>query len=196
MKLIVLFTMALAAFAAPASAQTYRWTDKEGKVHYTQMPPPPEAKNVQKKVFGGDVVAPSNLPYATQTAAKNFPVTLYTSPDCGAACELARAMLVRRAIPFKEISVSDQKTVDELKKISGKNGVPAMMVGTQAQSGFQEDAYKSALDSAGYPSSGPQLPLEALRRMDPVVKPAEAAPPEANAQAQPGAASAPDAAAR
>ena len=196
MKFILLFAMALAAFAAPASAQIYRWADKDGKVHYTQTPPPPEAKNVQKKAFGGGVVAPSNLPYATQIAAKNFPVTLYTSPDCGAACELARSMLVKRTIPFKEISVFDQKTIDEVKKISGKNGVPVMVVGAQAQSGFHEDAYKNALDFAGYPSSGPQLPLEALRKVDPVAKPAEAAPPEANAQAQPGAASAPDAAAR
>jgi len=29
---------------APVSAQTYKWTDADGKVHYSDQPPPPNAK--------------------------------------------------------------------------------------------------------------------------------------------------------
>jgi hypothetical protein len=32
------------AFAAAASAQLYRWVDKDGRVHYTATPPPPGTK--------------------------------------------------------------------------------------------------------------------------------------------------------
>jgi hypothetical protein len=32
------------AFAAMASAQMYRWVDKDGRVHYTATPPPPGTK--------------------------------------------------------------------------------------------------------------------------------------------------------
>jgi hypothetical protein len=30
--------------AGTAAADTYKWTDKDGKVHYSDQPPPPEAK--------------------------------------------------------------------------------------------------------------------------------------------------------
>lgn len=40
MKRIVMLAAAL-MFAATASAQLYRWVDKDGGVHYTSQPPPP-----------------------------------------------------------------------------------------------------------------------------------------------------------
>jgi glutaredoxin len=150
-----------------ALAQAYRWVDKEGRVHYTDAPPPPEAKEIQRKnLRSGSGVDTSNLPYATQFAAANFPVTLYTSPDCGPPCDNARASLVKRAVPFKEISVESQKDFDEMKKLSGGTRFPLLVVGREMQSGFRDDLFSGLLDTAGYPSSGPPMPLEALRKMD------------------------------
>jgi glutaredoxin len=171
----LLLTIVVMCIASVASAQIYRWVDQEGKVHYSQTPPPPGAKNIQKKAFsGGDAVDTTNLPYATQLASKNFPVTLRTSPDCGAPCNQARAALVRRGVPFREVSVVTQEDLDELKKLSGKSQLPHLVVGGQRQSGFHEDLYTELLDTAGYPSSGPQLPLEKLRKMAPPSEPARA----------------------
>lgn len=107
----------------------------------------------------------ANLPYATQLAAKNFPVTLRTSPECGAPCDEARAALAKRGVPFKEISVVTQSDLDQLKGLSGQDQVPHLMVGSQMQSGFRDDLYQSLLDAAGYPHSNSQLPLETLRNM-------------------------------
>ncbi|MGC2520648.1 MAG: glutaredoxin family protein [Burkholderiales bacterium] len=166
MRILFIAAAIVAIACADASAQAYRWVDKDGRVHYTQTPPPPDAKDAQKKTLRGSVVESSSLPYAAQTAAKDFPVTLYTSADCGAPCDQARALLVKRAVPFREISVVDQQGIDEVEKIAGKNRVPLLTVGSQVQSGFLDDAYNSLLDSAGYPSSGMQLPLDALRKMD------------------------------
>ncbi len=180
MKQALSLGLVMALVAASALGQAYRWVDKDGRVHYTQTPPPPDAKDVQRKKLGGNVAESSNLPYATQRAAQNFPVTLYTSPDCGAPCDSARSSLVNRGVPFKEISVVDQKSVEDLKKVSGKIQLPALVVGSEVQSGFLEGAYKSALDDAGYPSSALQVPLEALRKMEPVAKPAAAPPAESN----------------
>ena len=42
MRLLVLGSMLV--FAALASAQMYRWVDKDGRVHYTATPPPPGVK--------------------------------------------------------------------------------------------------------------------------------------------------------
>jgi Domain of unknown function (DUF4124) len=38
MRIVILAVML--AFAAGASAQMYRWVDKDGRVHYTSQPPP------------------------------------------------------------------------------------------------------------------------------------------------------------
>jgi len=159
---------AILSIACHASAQAYRWVDQEGGVHYTQTPPPPGARNVQRKALGGgggEAGEIANLPYATQMAAKNFPVTLRTSPECGTPCDEARAALVKRGVPFKEISVVNQSDLDELKRLSGHDQLPHLMVGSQMQSGFRDDLYAGLLDTAGYPPSGPQLPLETLRKM-------------------------------
>jgi len=124
MRTLFVAAAILSTVCADAFGQAYRWVDQEGRVHYTQTPPPPNARNVQRKSFRGGGVDVSNLPYATQLAAKNFPVTLYTQPDCGAPCEQARALLVRRAVPFREVSVVTQKDADEMKRLSGKSDLP------------------------------------------------------------------------
>jgi len=181
MRIHLLAAAILFTVCADVPGQAYRWVDKDGKVHYTQEPPPPGAKSVQKKAFRQGPAETSNLPYATQIAAKNSPVSLYTAPDCGEPCDRARTLLVKRTVPFREVSVLSQNEVDELKRLSGKSDIPLLVVGAQVQSGFQEGAYNSLLDGAGYPSqSASPLGVEALRKMDP----AKASTPE---QAQQGA---------
>ncbi len=63
--------------------------------------------------------------------------------------------------------------------------MPLLTVGAQVQTGFQEGLYNGLLDSAGYPASGPSMPVEALRKMDPAAKP----PTPAQAQQGTGASS-------
>lgn len=190
MRVLVIVATTLTLASTGVLAQLYRWVDQDGKVHYTQQPPPPGAKNVQKKSGGTPVAAGAPLPYATQIAAKNFPVVLYTTPDCGEACAQARNALVGRTVPFREVSVVDQKAAEELKSLGGKVEVPVLRVGKQMQSGFEATVYKNALDAAGYPSSGPPLPISALRKEDPKPAPGKE-PADVPAQADPAAASAP-----
>jgi glutaredoxin len=150
-----------------AAGQAYRWVDDQGRVHYTQTPPPPQAKDVQRKNFRAGAVGSVDLPYASQAAAKKYPVTLYTQPDCGSPCADTRAALVKRAVPFREVSVLSQKEIDEMKKVSGREDLPLLVVGSQFQIGFQEGLINSLLDTAGYPPAGARVPLEALRKTEP-----------------------------
>ena len=166
MRVQLIAAMTLWIACAQALAQAYRWVDEEGKVHYTQNPPPPGAKGVQRKNFRNGAVGTVDLPYATQEAAKNFPVTLYTMPECS-PCDQARASLVKRSIPFREVSVTAQKDADEMKKLTGTSDVPVLVVGSQFRAGFQENLYNDLLDTAGYAPSGPKVPMEKLRKMDP-----------------------------
>ena len=108
--------------ALAAHAQQYRWMDDKGRIQYTDTPPPASAKGVQKKNLSASPAATPEEPFALQTARKNAPVKLYSSPDCGEWCESARALLNRRGIPFNEVSVSDAAQLDDLQFRSERLG--------------------------------------------------------------------------
>jgi glutaredoxin len=153
--------------AATAGAQMYRWVDKDGKVQYTDTPPPASAKSVQKRGTGP---APTDTgpaaPYAVQQAARNFPVLVYTSANCGKACADGKALLAARGVPYREISVGGDNGIsaEEMKKATGgSDGVPVMMVGKSATRGFESEAWHTALDSAGYPRGAPPLSAQAQK---------------------------------
>jgi glutaredoxin len=150
----VLLALLAVALAVPADAQVYRWTDEQGRVRYSDTPPPPSAK--EKKRFGP--TAQERARAASKqlaAAAEKFPLTLYSSPTCAAPCAAARAALNKRGVPFREVQVWDDATNAELKRASGGNEVPVLMVGERAAvKGFEQAAFDQALDSAGYPKSG------------------------------------------
>ncbi len=169
-----MIALCLLATALCAHAQQYRWVDEKGRVQYSDTPPPPGARSVQKKNLNAGPSAVPAEPFALQTARKNAPVKLYSSPDCGDWCDKARALLNQRGIPFSEISVSAAAQVDELKKVSGGDTVPTLLVGNSVQKGYAEDAYQRALDAAGYPQAGALRPRN--QPPPPPPKPAEEAP--------------------
>jgi len=148
MKAVLL--VALVFFAGVALAQQYRWVDEQGRVHYTDTPPPPSATGVQKKNLKRNTAAATDNPQLAK-AAKDSPVTLYSHPDCKAPCDLAREILGKRGVPFQEVSVVDQGRYDELKRLSGDAQVPVMVVGKRIERAPIEAAYNAALDEAGYP---------------------------------------------
>ncbi len=176
----VVFAVLLGA-ASAASAQMYRWTDANGRVQFTDTPPPASAKAVQRKSPTISSALPENAsqPYSLQLAAKSFPVTLYTSADCE-PCASARKLLNSRGVPFREVLVVDEAQQAELKKVAGALAVPSVTVGSNVQKGFEENAYHSLLDIAGYPKSGI---LAARNQTEP--KPAPPATPAAETTDKP-----------
>jgi glutaredoxin len=152
-----LYAIALILVAGPAFAQdAYRWVDKDGQVHYGDVPPSPtETKAVEPKRLEASVIdSGGKLPYDTRQAMQDFPVVLYVSTACGPACDAARDFLRKRNIPFAEKDVGTPANADALKKATGSNElpVPTLLVGDKPQTGFQDAAWGDALDAAGYPS--------------------------------------------
>lgn len=155
--LLALFAI---VFASVAHAQMYRWVDKQGKVHYTDTPPPPsEVKKVEEKKFSGNVVGGTSGSYSAEKAAKDYPVTLYTG-DCGDACKSAKTLLTKRGVPFVErLPATNPVDAEAFKKISSENFIPILVVGSMVIKGYTEEQWHSALDVAGYPkSSGTSTP--------------------------------------
>lgn len=173
---LVAFCCALAACTALAQSQVYRWVDKEGKVHFSDALPPPDARDSSQKTMGGGYVA-EEFPYAVQQAMKKNPVMLYTAPSCGDPCNSARQLLSGRGIPFGEGNVQSNRTAQEaLKALIGGLEVPTLTVGATTLKGYEPDGWGAALTSAGYPLS--RLPGQSPTRGAPVAPPvSQAAPP-------------------
>lgn len=151
---VLLILLALAASAAAQEQRLYRWTDESGRVHITDTPPPPGAKNVVTRGGARDEgKAEANEPYQLQIARRDFPITLYSTPGCD-ACGSARQLLNARGIPFKEVLVNDEKSIEELKAAVGSTSVPSVLIGATVQKGFEEATYHRLLDAAGYPKTG------------------------------------------
>jgi glutaredoxin len=173
MRLLILLIALLPALAA---AQ-YKWTDASGRVTYGDNPPR-DAKNIER--IGTAATGSSDpmavLPYEVRRAATNFPVTLYTAPECG-ACVAARDLLRARGAPFTEISIGTAQDRDAFLKLDLGDKVPVLTVGRQSLREFSPDGWHRTLDSAGYPRSA-QLP-PAWRNPAPRPLVAPAAPPAA-----------------
>jgi len=153
------------AWAAQAQTSVYRWVDKDGKVHFSSEPPPPDAANVTEKRMGGGGVSEGQLPYATQQAMKSHPVTLYVSNKCGDYCSDGRALLSSRGIPYTERNAeANPEDAEKLKQLVGALQAPVLVVGTTPVKGFAAGSWNAALDSAGYPRTklpgqiGPRAP--------------------------------------
>jgi len=199
----ILLAFVLCAFTLGAGAQVYRWTDDQGRVHITDTPPPASAKGVKRSDGGGTpTYAPSAAaapkssqqePFALQQAKSKYPVTLYTVPNCE-GCNQARRVLNARGVPFKEISLTDATQMDEFKQTVGGNTVPAIIVGSTVQKGFEEGAYQALLDAAGYPATGvlpprnqaqPTAAAPNLPEVKPVAEPEKPSGPYAPGAAPP-----------
>lgn len=156
----LLLTVLATVFATSAAAQThpvYRWVDKGGKVSYSDLPPPVDAKDPQQQKLGSaNLVDTSGPSYSAQKAARDAPVTLYTSIDCAAECQLARDFLKQRGISYQEKPLKSLDDSRAFKKSTGSDEllVPTLLVGSVASKGFEAGNWNGLLESAGYPSAG------------------------------------------
>jgi glutaredoxin len=145
--------IAIMAIITPASGQlyaqqVYKSIDKNGRVTYSETPPLPGSGD---KLTGDSAAAPS-LPYALQQVVSRYPVTLYTTADCG-PCISARLMLTQRGVPFKELTVSTNEDIAAYKKLNADNNFPLITIAAQQLKGYEESEWTKYLDAAGYPKS-------------------------------------------
>ena len=129
-------------------ATTYRWTDAQGRVHYSDSPPPKNAKNIKihkASSSSGQVV--SNEP-ALPT------VILFTAATCN-GCQEAKALLHEMSVPFEEKLMRSQEDVEEYKNIVGSEPfVPTMMLDSSPLKGFNGESWKNSLNNVGFGKPG------------------------------------------
>jgi len=146
----VFLLMSLLMLTNLQAGELYRSIDKDGKVHYSDTPLE-GTEDFEKLKPGNEPVPSENVPYETQRAMQNFPVTLYTYPGCGSACQKARDMLNNRGIPFTEKNLETKEDIDAFRKESGGSQAPALTIGRTWLKGFLDEQWNNELDFAGYP---------------------------------------------
>ncbi len=189
---VCLLGLTLAAAAGMGAAQTtYRWIDKDGRTHYSDQPPPADAKRIEEKRIGsGNYVETSGPSYALRKAQQDFPVSLFTSIDCEPECKPARDFLSARGIPYSDVVLKTPEDALAFKRqFNAEVFVPSITVGSQKFKGFEQGAWSRLLDEAGYPKSVPagQRPPANLPAPSASASPAPAATPAPAVPAQPAA---------
>lgn len=142
------------ACAIAQTQQVYRYIDPDGRVVYSDKPPPADARDAQAKRIGRNSIETSELSFATQQAQERFPVTLYTF-SCGVVCDTAQGLLNKRGVPHTVVDVSQGDGADRLKRLTNGLEAPALQVGEQVATGFNENKWQTMLSDAGYPKTPP-----------------------------------------
>ena len=128
--------------------------DKDGKVTYSDQPPPASARQAEEKKLGTpNAIATGGPDYRTKVAIQAAPVILYGSSDCASECQAARDFLKRNGVPFSEKTIKTEEEAQAFRKATGSEDllVPAIQAGSLTEKGYEEVAWRKLLVTAGYP---------------------------------------------
>ena len=151
-KVLPSIALLLLLCAANSHAELYKWIGPNGKVTYSDMPPPQSSKQAKLPSFNASGSGTDGLPYELAEAVKNNPVILYSAAQC-MPCDQGRSLLKNRGIPFAEKTVGSNDDLVKLRQISGDAQLPVLTIGRNQQRGFESGAWNTALTAAGYPES-------------------------------------------
>ena len=188
-KALLALTLVAGSLASPLlqAQQVYRIVAPDGKVTFSDRPPPvsaSDAKTTEANTSGAGSAVAARLPYELRQVALKYPVVLYTAENC-APCTAGRAMLTSRGIPFSEKTVTTAADSEALQRLSGETSLPFLTIGSQQLKGFSDAEWTQFLDAAAYPKSS-KLPAS-YRQPAPVpLVTLTAAPAAAPASAEAG----------
>lgn len=163
-----------------AHAQVYKWVDANGKVTFSDTPPPTDAATrVETKNYGSSGSDTSTLPFELAKAVRSMPVTLYTTTNCP-PCEDGKNYLKQSGIPFVEKTVTTDADVRKITALTGNTQMPVATVGPTKLIGYNSGDWRNALSLAGYPETN-MLPSD--YQFAPAQPAAPVAPPKETRQA-------------
>jgi glutaredoxin len=179
-KTLLALIAVAASLASPLSQaqQVYRITGPDGKITFSDQPPPSGTNAKVKEItYAASTNARlASLPLKLRQVAQKYPVVLYTGENCQ-ACGQGRAMLARRGIPFNEKTVTTAQDSEALERLGGETALPLLTIGSQHIKGFSDTEWTQYLNAAGYP---PTSALPASYRQ-PMPMPLADSPPSAHA---------------
>jgi glutaredoxin len=153
MKAKAIIALCALLAAIPASAQVHRWVDADGKVHYSNEPPPEgvKAKPVPYRInsFSAPPVVSGAPSPAARPGQARPEIKMYATSWCP-YCRRAQAYFAQRGIAYTHIDIEKSPIGQAEYRGLGGRGVPLITVGTQRMNGFSEENLAQMLKAAGY----------------------------------------------
>ena len=156
-KALLALAAMVGSLASPLlhAQQVYRIVAPDGKVTFSDRPPPAsasDAKITEANTSGAGSAVAARLPYELRQVALKYPVVLYTAENC-APCTAGRAMLTSRGVPFSEKTITTAADSEALQRLSGETSLPFLTIGSQQLKGFSDAEWTQFLNAAAYPKS-------------------------------------------
>jgi len=131
-----IFVLMLCATMPVSAGEIYKWTDENGKVHFSEYPPEQgEADSVDLKINSY-----SSVSYQSAVASRDG-VVIYTTSWCG-YCKKAKAYFKQKNIAYTEFDIekdaSGKRDYDRLEA----TGVPVILYGGERMNGFSVKGFE------------------------------------------------------
>ena len=128
---LILFSLWL---SFPAVAGVHKWTDAQGRIQYSDTPPPAaRATQLKLQTHTGPV-------QVSKAVGADSGVTLYTTEWCG-VCKRAKAFMKQNGVPFSEWDVEKTEYGATKFRQLGGSGVPLITVGSEKMMGFDANRF-------------------------------------------------------
>lgn len=136
--------MTLAFYTNASNAEIYKWTDKNGVIHYSENKPEEVAvEEFQLKSYNAVIIEEntdvdetnSEKPKKKPAWLRPKKVVMYSAEWCG-VCKQAKKYFRKNKIRFTNYDVEkNQSAKKRFKKMGGK-GVPVILIGKKRMNGF------------------------------------------------------------
>jgi glutaredoxin len=133
--LLILFLCSV--FAECAFSEVFRWTDENGKAHFSDRDPgdqKTESVEVRVNVY-------KSVSYDTSIFDTGREVVMYSASWCP-YCKKAKRYFEANAIPFTEYDIEKDAAAKSRYERMGAAGVPVILVGKKRMNGFSEAGFR------------------------------------------------------
>lgn len=138
--LSVLLATVLSLAVPLASAEIYKWTDAQGRVHYGDNP----ADTVQAEKVTVEINSYEHVSYDavdSSQAVDSRKVIMYSTSWCG-YCKQARRYFQQQGIAFTEFDIEKDRGAKRRYDKLGGRGVPVILVGEKRMNGFSVQGFQ------------------------------------------------------
>ncbi len=139
-----IFSLLLLTVAGNVTGKIYKWTDENGRTHFSSSPPGTgKAEIVKPKINTYSSRKPKKSGAKPGTKKK---VVMYSATWC-VICKNARRYFKKNGITFKEYDIeTSSKGRRDYKRLRGR-GVPIIMIGNKRMNGFDPKSFKAMYGS-------------------------------------------------
>ncbi|WP_373974822.1 DUF4124 domain-containing protein [Chitinibacter sp. SCUT-21] len=154
MMKITMICCVVAVLTAPVHAgKVYQWRDADGRVFYSDQPPP--VSGVKERQIRPNTVGNASQPEAKSLSVAKDEVTLWVSAACEPACSQALAILDQRNVQYEVRSVDPGNEQSMLAFFNAvgtmQSRPPILIIGKQVLKEWNSPMWQAALSKAGYP---------------------------------------------